>query len=154
MARVLVTRCRSLVALAAAALAAAACARGTSASADAPPSAPDGVLRLDEAWTPALAARLTKQAEALPRGTMQFPPPPDAERDRAIRASFGERCRLERTCGPIWGIDCEAAVDGPYFYVRPRVDRLERITTCGGACMGGRCTNCPPRNEGWTCATY
>ncbi|MCC6527955.1 MAG: hypothetical protein IT373_35240 [Polyangiaceae bacterium] len=108
---------------------------------------------LDDAWTPALAARLTKAAEAAPPGQMQQPGP-DPERDRAIQALFGPNCRLERTCGPLWGIDCDAAVDGPYYYARPHLEHVERITTCGGACMGGRCTKCPPRADGWTCATY
>lgn len=101
-----------------------------------------------------LLQRLAREAAAIPNGQLRKSPPHDAERDRAIKAQFGDRCRLERTCGPLWGIDCEAAVDGPYIYVRPRADGWVRITTCGGACMGGRCTNCPPKNEGWTCETY
>jgi hypothetical protein len=47
------------------------------------------------------------------------------------------------------GVDCKAAVDGPYYYVRR--ESLEVVSTCGGACMRG-CTNCPPSD--WTCATY
>lgn len=85
---------------------------------------------------------------------MNLHPAPDAERDAAIKARFGQECRLERTCGPLWGVDCDAAADGPYYYVRVKPTALEVITTCGGACMGGRCTNCPPKNEGWTCPTY
>jgi hypothetical protein len=107
-----------------------------------------------EPWPPALLARLARAAEAIPNGEIHVGPPADDERDRAIRARFGERCRLERTCGPLWGVDCEAAVDGPYYYLRVRADRLEELATCGGACMGGRCTNCPPSAEGWTCKTY
>lgn len=53
-------------------------------------------------------------------------------------------------CGDLWGIDCEAAVDGPYDYVK--ADTLEIVSRCGGYCMGGRCTNCPPRE--WKCPTY
>lgn len=102
----------------------------------------------------ALLERLAREAAAIPNGQLRKSPARDAERDRAIKAQFGDRCRLERTCGPLWGIDCEAAVDGPYYYVRPRADGWVRITVCGGACMGGRCTNCPPKNEGWTCDTY
>lgn len=102
----------------------------------------------------ALLERLAREAAAIPNGQLRKSPPRDAERDRAIKAQFGDRCRLERTCGPLWGIDCQAAVDGPYYYVRPRADGWIRITVCGGACMGGRCTNCPPKNEGWTCETY
>lgn len=113
-----------------------------------------GADSLDGAWSPTLLARLTKAADALPAGQLVSRPSPDAERDQAIQKSFGQRCRLERTCGPLWGIDCEAAVDGPYYYARPHADHVEQITVCGGACMGGKCTNCPPRAQGWTCATY
>jgi len=77
-------------------------------------------------------------------------PTPDAARDERIQQRFGDHCRLERTCGALWGIDCEAAVDGPYYYVKP--DTLEVVSRCGGYCMGGRCTNCPPKE--WNCATY
>lgn len=77
-------------------------------------------------------------------------PPPDASRDERIRQRFGERCRLERACGELWGVDCDAAVDGPYYYVKR--DTLEVVSKCGGFCMGGRCTNCPPRE--WKCPTY
>ena len=115
---------------------------------------PPPVNPLDPGLSKALLERLAREAESIPKGQLRKSPPRDAERDRAIRARFGERCKLERTCGPIWGIDCEAAVDGPYYYVLPRADGWRQITVCGGACMGGRCTNCPPKNEGWTCETY
>ena len=105
-------------------------------------------------FSPALLERLAREADAIPAGKLVTKPPPDAERDKAIHERFGSRCRLERTCGPLWGIDCDAAVDGPYEYVKLYKDHLEVITTCGGACMGGRCTNCPPKKEGWTCPTY
>lgn len=111
-------------------------------------------LDLGLGFPPALLERLAKEADAQPAGKLVLKPPPDAERDESIKKRFGQNCRLERTCGPLWGIDCQAAVDGPYEYVRVRKDRLEQITTCGGACMGGRCTNCPPKKEGWTCPTY
>ncbi len=75
---------------------------------------------------------------------------PDAARDARIKARFGSRCRFERACGALWGIDCNAAADGPYYYVVPA--DLEPVSTCGGACMGGHCTNCPPHE--WTCPTY
>jgi len=101
-----------------------------------------------------LLARLAREAAAIPKGELHKSPPPDAERDELIHKQFSGRCRLERTCGALWGIDCQAAVDGPYYYVRPLATGLQRITVCGGACMGGRCTNCPPKNEGWTCETY
>lgn len=63
---------------------------------------------------------------------------------------YGNNCRVERTCGNIVGIDCQSNLDGPYYYVDS--DSGDIISTCGGACMGGQCTNCPP--SGWDCGTY
>ena len=60
---------------------------------------------------------------------------------------FGEACRPERSCGGMIGVDCNAAVDGPYYYVA-QAD-LKVVSTCGGACRLG-CTDCPPK--AWTCA--
>jgi len=74
----------------------------------------------------------------------------DAARDVRIKTRFGQRCRFERACGALWGIDCNSAADGPYFYAKPA--DLETVSTCGGACMGGQCTNCPPRE--CTCPKY
>jgi hypothetical protein len=119
-----------------------------------PVDANETVMTLNGPVSTALLARLARTADAIPRGELHASPPRDDERDRAIQKRFGQRCHLERTCGALWGIDCEAAVDGPYFYVRPRADGFQEITVCGGACMGGRCKNCPPKNEGWTCDTY
>lgn len=67
-----------------------------------------------------------------------------------IREQFGERCSYERACGELIGVDCQSAVDGPYYYVRR--DSLEVVSRCGGYCRGNPCTECPPK--GWTCATY
>lgn len=105
-------------------------------------------------FPPALLERLAKDADAQPAGKLVLNPSPDAERDESIKLRFGRQCRLERTCGPLWGIDCESAVDGPYDYYRVHKDRLEELAMCGGACMSGRCTNCPPKAQGWTCPTY
>ncbi|WAS92016.1 hypothetical protein [Nannocystis punicea] len=66
-----------------------------------------------------------------------------------IKEKFGERCRYERACGELIGVDCESAVDGPYHYVRR--DSLEIVSQCGGVCRRG-CTDCPPK--AWTCPTY
>jgi hypothetical protein len=76
--------------------------------------------------------------------------PVDPELDARIKQRFGDNCRYERSCGDMIGVDCNAAADGPYYYVQ-RTD-LKTVATCGGACMGGRCTDCPPK--AWTCPTY
>ncbi|MDC0674694.1 hypothetical protein [Nannocystis radixulma] len=87
-------------------------------------------------------------ADEQPRGASSTEVPPElAER---IKAKFGDNCRYERACGDLVGVDCNAAVDGPYHYVRR--DSLEVVSRCGGACMGGGCTDCPPK--AWTCPTY
>ncbi|MCB9704290.1 MAG: hypothetical protein H6711_20550 [Myxococcales bacterium] len=78
------------------------------------------------------------------------PPAADPALDARIKELHGDSCRYERSCGDLVGIDCNAAVDGPYYYARR--DTLEIVARCGGACMGGQCTNCPPAE--WTCATY
>jgi hypothetical protein len=72
----------------------------------------------------------------------------DPELDARIKEKHGPSCRFARACGDdLIGVDCNAAADGPYHYVR-RAD-LEIIASCGGACMAGGCTNCPPKE--WTC---
>jgi hypothetical protein len=63
---------------------------------------------------------------------------------------YGNNCRIERTCGDMIGIDCQSNLDGPYYYIDGNSGNI--ISTCGGACMGGTCTNCPP--TGWNCETY
>jgi hypothetical protein len=75
--------------------------------------------------------------------------PPDPELVARITQTFGERCKYERACGELVGIDCDSAVDGPYYYVQ-RSD-LKTVSTCGGACRSG-CTDCPPK--AWTCPAY
>jgi len=90
-----------------------------------------------------------------PKVAEPSPPPevPAAMKDPAlvarVKQRFGEKCRPERSCGGLLGVDCDAAVDGPYYYVNDA--DLKVVSTCGGACMRG-CTDCPPR--AWTCATY
>jgi len=89
-------------------------------------------------------------ASAAANATDARPPasaPPPADLAARITATFGARCKLQKTCGALLGIDCNSAADGPYFYVR--ADSLEKVSVCGGACMRGRCTNCPPAE--WTC---
>ena len=88
--------------------------------------------------------------------TVDTPPPapPQVPVDAALAAritrKFGELCKHERSCGDLLGIDCQSAADGPYYYAR-RSD-LKTVATCGGACMSGSCTDCPPK--AWTCPTY
>ena len=64
-----------------------------------------------------------------------------------VKQRFGEVCRPERSCGGMLGVDCNATVDGPYYYVE-QAD-LKVVSTCGGTCRRG-CTDCPPK--AWTCA--
>lgn len=87
-------------------------------------------------------------AEEQPRGGS---PTAEASPELAekIKRTFGDNCRYERACNELIGVDCNAAVDGPYYYVRR--DSLAVVSTCGGACMRG-CTDCPP--PGWTCEVY
>lgn len=59
---------------------------------------------------------------------------------RITKQSWG---RLDKRCGPIWGVDRGAARDGPYYYIDERTMRT--VARCGGACMAGRCENCPPK---------
>lgn len=62
---------------------------------------------------------------------------------------YGLNCRIERTCDELVGIDCDAAADGPYYYINKNTGDI--ISKCGGYCMS-ECTNCPPKE--WKCDTY
>jgi hypothetical protein len=69
---------------------------------------------------------------------------------RALVVPYGyspSRCRVQAQCGTLLGIDCGQAADGPYNY--HEMWSWTPVSYCGGACMGGRCTNCPPAE--WTC---
>jgi hypothetical protein len=77
-------------------------------------------------------------------------PPSPSSSSSTLEQRFGPHCHLERTCGSLLGVDCNSASDGPYYYVR--AGSLEVVSRCGGFCMGGRCTDCPPKE--WTCPTY
>jgi hypothetical protein len=90
-----------------------------------------------------------RTASPAPTERAQYPLP-NAERDDHIRKVFGDSCRLERSCGKLWGIDCMSASDGPYYYVKQ--ESLDVISRCGGNCMAGHCERCPP--PAWTCPTY
>ena len=56
-------------------------------------------------------------------------------------------CKLVEQCGTIILVDCNVAADGPAYYIDQAEPRL--LATCGRACMGGQCRNCPP--QGWSC---
>lgn len=96
--------------------------------------------------TASATATATSSAKPTPTSSVAQTPALAAK----IKKQFGDHCRFERACGALWGIDCDAAVDGPYYYVK--AETMEKVASCGGNCMGGRCTNCPPKE--WTCATY
>jgi len=90
-----------------------------------------------------------ESARLAPNATPSASATPEETRDAAIKKRFGSSCRLAAECGGTWGIDCDAAVDGPYYYVE--APSLNVVARCGGYCDGARCTSCPPRT--WTCAT-
>lgn len=122
--------------------------------ASAPPDVVIPPIDLGMGFPPELVARLYREWSTVPKGKLDLHPIPDPERDASIKRRFGQMCKLERTCGPLWGIDCAAAIDGPYSYVRVLPDRIEEIVACGQGCQGEICKKCPPRGEGWTCPTY
>ena len=76
----------------------------------------------------------------------------DADLVSRVKTEFGDTCRPERLCGEILGVDCLAATDGPYHYVK--AESFETITTCGGVCRGRPCNDCPPTEAGWDCKKY
>ena len=69
--------------------------------------------------------------------------PPWEDAQTAPFAPRGGHCRVERICNGLVGVDCNSAIDGPYDYFELGTWKL--VANCGGACMGGRCTNCPPK---------
>ena len=115
-----------------------------------PPSCPDCTANLGNADFLDALQQAGSAYSGLDCPTLSAQPPPDPALAARVQDKFGERCKLERSCGELLGVDCGAAVDGPYYYVQK--SDLKTVATCGGACMGGRCTDCPPK--AWTCATY
>jgi hypothetical protein len=95
-----------------------------------------------------VAARADVAARAASSAAPSASATPGEARDAAIKKRFGTSCRLARECQGLWGIDCDAALDGPYYYVEAQT--LDVVARCGGYCDGARCTNCPPRT--WTCS--
>jgi len=63
--------------------------------------------------------------------------------------AYGLYCELAGTCNSLAAINCQAEVDGPFYYVE--IDTGEIVGRCGGLCMGGGCdlSKCPPKE--WTC---
>lgn len=61
-----------------------------------------------------------------------------------IRVKYGEQCEIKDRCGDMVYVDCNAAVDGPAYYLDKN---LEVIGTSGGLCMGGNCSGAPKE---WT----
>jgi hypothetical protein len=72
-------------------------------------------------------------------------------------------CKAPVVCGDLAYVDCDAAADGPAYYLRRGTGAL--ISACGGSCMvlmerGGADTEqgkvcrtlCPP--PGWTCGPH
>lgn len=65
-------------------------------------------------------------------------------------AAYGPSCgEIVGTCNNLVAINCQAEVDGPFYYVN--ADSGEIIGRCGGECLrpGGCPTPCPPKE--WTC---
>ena len=64
------------------------------------------------------------------------------------KMTFSNNCKLVGTCIDISVIDCEAATDGPLYYINHKKNAL--IQCCGGCCdttkrEGNQCSECPPR---------
>lgn len=55
---------------------------------------------------------------------------------------YGDVCRVDIQCQGIAGVDCNQAVDGPYYYVDMRSEEI--LARCGGALMapGGTVEKC------------
>ena len=63
--------------------------------------------------------------------------------------AYGPLCgEISGICNGIVAINCQAEVDGPFYYVDGRTGDI--ISTCGGECLFGSCEGmCPP--PAWTC---
>jgi hypothetical protein len=61
--------------------------------------------------------------------------------DARIKAKFGTECKVQESCRDMMYVDCNAAADGPAYYVT--TGRLEVIGTSGGLCMAGHCSGAP-----------
>lgn len=60
---------------------------------------------------------------------------------------YGDACVYQQSCGNLAAIDCNSAADGPLYYVNKTTKEI--VAKCGGFCMAGGCTHCPPKE--WTC---
>jgi len=63
-------------------------------------------------------------------------------------------CKLLSLCKNLAAVNCQAEVDGPFYYIDFRQDSL--VMCCGGCCdtsmenlKGTNCSQCPPKE--WTC---
>lgn len=61
-----------------------------------------------------------------------------------VKIKYGSDCKIVRTCGDMMYVDCNAAADGPAYYLD---GNLDVIGTSGGLCMGGHCSGAPKE---WT----
>ena len=63
--------------------------------------------------------------------------------------AYGPRCGKVNTCNNLVAINCQAEVDGSFYYVN--ADSGEIVGRCGGECdrPEGCPTPCPPKE--WTC---
>lgn len=81
--------------------------------------------------------------------------PIDSDRCNCFREhleleSLADSCVLSLVCGDQAGIDCDSAVDGPYYYVD--ADDGDILGRCGGYCNRTDpeyCDHCPP--DDWSC---
>ena len=53
-----------------------------------------------------------------------------------VKAKFGKECKVTDRCNGMMFVDCNAAADGPAYYVGPGLEVLEKS---GGYCMRGNC---------------
>jgi hypothetical protein len=72
---------------------------------------------------------------------------PPAVQKLAVHLRLPDDCKFVQECGEMVLVDCNSAADGPAYYIDQKSGTI--LSTCGGACMGGHCTKCPP--PGWSC---
>ena len=60
--------------------------------------------------------------------------------DLKIKQKFGQDCKITEKCGDMIYVDCNAAADGPAYYLDKN---LNVIGESGGLCMRGKCSGAP-----------